>query len=108
MTKAQQNKLDKGTHYLVSKWEIGFRYTILSTLAILIYSFSSTQTSYEERMFDDSKQKNDIVNHVEKPHTIHMTLKEKQEEFVTRREYESVIKAINKSLLSIDSKIDKQ
>lgn len=83
MTKKQQDQLDKGTHTLVPKWEILVRYSFLFSIATVIYSFATKE--------------GDMTHHMS-TNVIHMTLKEMQEEFPTRREYEGTLKSINNNL----------
>lgn len=109
MTKLQQNKLDRGTHVLIPKWEVLLKYVALAGIIVYIYNFGSKDAIDAGKMLDSIKQKEAVVSHVEVKNEIHMSLQELQNAFVTRREYEqtlTILGSINENLEEINKKLD--
>jgi len=77
-------------------WDKVLRLAQLASVLVLIFTIGVTWGRAQDRMFDDPSQKSRVVTHSDQKaegySDIHMTLQEKQEEFVTRREYILLIK----------------
>ena len=66
----------------------------------LIFYIGQFTANAESRMFESSTQKEQVISHT-KSKSVHMPLIEKEEHFVTRREYESAIIYIKEALQEI-------
>lgn len=68
----------------------------LGSVITLIFVIGVTYGRSQDRMFDSAEQKTETINHTDSSHPnykdVHMTLAEKQDEFVTRREYKLLLK----------------
>jgi len=105
MTKEQQSKIDRGTHVIVPKWEQYLRYfSVMAVISSIFYIGVWTNAS-ESKMFDSTKQKNEIILHTTSTE-VHRTILVNQELFITRKEYDITLKNIEKSLDEIKRKLD--
>lgn len=78
------------------KWDKYLKLTQLVGIIILIFSVGIIWGRTQDRMFDSAEQKNSTIIHTD-PESLmfkdfHMSLRDKQSEFVTRREYELLVK----------------
>jgi len=96
MSEEQKEKIESGTHVLIPKTERWIRYASLVGVVVLIFTVGVTWGQSGDRMFKDSEQLNTTVTHADEDSKaykdVHMTLAEKQAEFVTRREYDLLVK----------------
>lgn len=96
MSKEQIEKLESGTHVLIPRGERWLRYTSLISVVLLVFAMGAWTSASRGLMFDDKGQKNTVITHShpdsEGYKAVHMTLEEAQDQFVTRREYQLLMK----------------
>lgn len=95
MTAKQNNSMDRI-----------IRVSQLVGVISLIFYLGAWTNSAETKMFDTPAQKEKTVSHLENS-GMHMLLKDKEDHFVTRREYSITLKNIEKSIEAINLKINK-
>lgn len=90
-----REKWETGNYVLIPTWEKYLRYiSIVGVVSLIFYTGVWTNDSTKN-----------LSTHVESK-DIHMPLQEKQQEFITRREYEIILKNINRRLNEISTKLD--
>lgn len=96
MSNEQKEKLESGTYVLVPKSERLIKYGSLIGIVLIIFAMGITWGQSEDKMFDNSAQKNNIINHADetkKTYTeTHKTVSELSDYFVTIKQYELLVK----------------
>lgn len=108
MSNEQREKLESGTHVLIPKSERWIRYSGLAGVILMIFVMGITWGQSQDRMFTSSEQKIITVNHADEEKKAykdtHKTVSELSDYFVTRKEYELLLKGQDEIKLLISQK----
>lgn len=96
MNEEIKQKWETGNYVMIPTWERALRFVSLLGVVILIFYIGAWTKNSEISASNHTDDTN-----------VHMPLREKQKEFITRREYQITLKNIEKSLDDINKKINK-
>jgi len=92
----EQRKLESGSYVLIPKGERWLRYISLVSVISLIFSMGVFSANSKGKMFNSPEEKARTINHAKEDTRVygeaHQTITQLQSEFVTRREYDMIVK----------------
>lgn len=106
MTQQDIEKFKEGTYVLVPKWDYYLKYLSLLGIVTLIFYIGFDRKDMDTRIFDSPSQKNKVLDHLLSQEA-HMSLKDKEDLFVTRREYVQTLQSFKETMDRLEKKIDK-